>query len=554
MNLTNLPLLPPALQRLLARAEQTAATPATTPDESTQEAELIRVQGSLLARLQTASVGKVLEITAKVASAQDQLTAPDTAVQKPPTSLLLRLAGPSANSGNLLEIRLPVGNPAPPEGTLLALRIQGNQVQLGPAQTIAEPRIGNLASAASTPPITRPPLPDAVLRWISQRLAIAEPASPGLRPNAAATITRQPAATTYAPGQMPMVDGAVRASSSRQGGRISTHYQPSAIGIGLVATPTIRGPQLASVLVQLLSADHPTPAREQAAIQRLTDQLPGPLQLATRDGIRQSIANSGLFTESRLLQTISKAGQSASAEATLTLANRLFASSSNHPAAPGSATPHLQASPTIPDQTAMDLKVLLSRLLTRPPESLPEQSRSAAATSQTTTPLTAIQSDNTPTTSQRQLQAALTDIEITQFRLQHSHSQPAQEAPQLQCSLLYQEHQQPRALELQLQADDQTDHPDIPRARLRHWRLRLQLELEPGNPLMIDARIGWPRIAVTFWSRQTDVLQQLQQALPELRQRLQQCGADVQEIEARFGHPAPLQGPTIRPSLVDLFT
>jgi len=121
----------------------------------------------------------------------------------------------------------------------------------------------------------------------------------------------------------------------------------------------------------------------------------------------------------------------------------------------------------------------------------------------------------------------------------------------LSIPLYFRDDQQPREIRLQLQKEE-TSSSDNEQKKVIRWRLKLHFELQQLGPLDVVLDMTLPQLAATFWSEQQDTLAQLQRSLQPLRSRLQQMGVDVSELRARHGRLPETSRNSIRQSLVDV--
>ncbi|TVV43260.1 flagellar hook-length control protein FliK [Thalassolituus sp. C2-1] len=121
----------------------------------------------------------------------------------------------------------------------------------------------------------------------------------------------------------------------------------------------------------------------------------------------------------------------------------------------------------------------------------------------------------------------------------------------LSIPLYFRDDQQPREIRLQLQKEE-TSSSDNEQKKVIRWRLKLHFELQQLGPLDVELDMTLPQLAATFWSEQQDTLAQLQRSLQPLRSRLQQMGVEVSELRARHGRLPETSRNSIRQSLVDV--
>ena len=419
-------------------------------------------------------------------------------------------SGPASHPGTQLSQTPPAGNTS----TQPAASATAAPATATPA-TAATATSGSPPSSMPTISTSTQPLPPAAVmqRWLTARLAVAaEPAASPTRTD-----------TYAAPGL------ASRPASHLQTG----NNTGTADSGGTNASLSRPQPVLVSLLQSL--SQHPASHIRQT-LQNLLQQLPASQQLGTPQGVRQALLSSGLFMESQLFSAVTS-----NTETTLQDINQRLQSARTD--ATGTS---LGIEPVLAGDR--DLKAVLARVLMQ----LQQHDKGQPAADQTPTILR-LQQETASQPLTRQIQSALADIELQQHRLVSQHGQT--ENTGLDASLLYRQQERPAAVNLGWHPDDNSDHGRDPTPRAKaQWRLQLELNLEGIGAVQIDARIGWPKLAVTFWSQNASALQQLHQALPPLRQRLQAAGADVSDLEARFGQAPAGNTTRIQRSLVDLFT
>ena len=339
----------------------------------------------------------------------------------------------------------------------------------------------------------------------------------------------------------------------------------------------------------------PMPVAVQRVLQNWLQTLPAPAQLSQPAGLQQAVQNSGLSYEQRLFSALSNppasnsqsntaeagnlfrqlwqraaalaqpnpatgaavnttAGAAASPAATNPATSNVAAllqavqQKLEQPAQPGSVTRSDSAatSPAAPGLLASllssDHKAVLGKALLIWAQQLHQQSGSDSPPPRT---LPMLPPADMPETF-RLLQAALAQTETEQVqRLQQGDSW------QLQIPLFYRDGETPREVQLHLHKDSEQNDADGKRKAVR-WRLRLHFDLQQLGPLDIDIELQYPALSATFWSQQAPTLTQLNRELQPLRQRLQQLGVEVQELQVRHGQlPAPERN-RISQRLVDI--
>lgn len=608
MNSPLIPLLPPALQQQLT-SQRPASTPAdsastdnsgsdTGPDLPVKIRQADAQARSILQEVARAQTGKNRQIAAKVAESLDQWIT--TATNRRTSLLTLVLAHSNSRNTSQIQVQLPEGAGTPATGTAVNLLPRNGQwfLQLAPASArqpasasgfvagpTSETDPNTSAKSSTTQSTTRTAAPAGTSSWLAARLLLAS-----------VTANSQ---TLYA---RPL-------STSGTAGNLSTNTTTNIPATNIPATPADTNshtrlpaaggqnplasrPLLVSLLERLFTLsqqtanNHSGPANPGSTLQANSHRLPKALlqqvatfvgklpdsqNLSTSSGVQQAIRNSGLFLESSLFSqqaaTLDNSRPKTNSRSILQQANQLFNSLRNNNASPllsgaESATADTSGNSRTHDPSTTDTKALLIRLLAIAATTDSSRSSSHNARADLNLPLTMPQQpEASGQNSLRQLQAALADIELSQHRLASAHQQDHSASStstdnSLNCNLLYRHQDQPRAVSLQLQRDDSDSEANQQHRshKSAQWRLNLQLDLDGIGSVRIDARIGWPRLAVTFWSQQADCLLQLNQQLPGLRQRLVAAGAEVTDLQARFGQPPASAQPAVQRSLVDLFT
>jgi hypothetical protein len=597
MNSPLISLLPPALQRQLtpqapaSTPADSASTDGSSPDKGPELPLQIRQADtqarSILQQAARAQTGKNRQIAAKVAESLDQLIT--TATNRRTSLLTLVLAHSNSRNTSQIQVQLPEGASTPATGTAVNLLPRNGQwfLQLAPASArqpasasgcaagpASETDPNTSAKSSTTQSTTRMAAPAGTSSWLAARLLLASTSSSQMlyaRP-LSTSATAAHLSTNSITANRTVVDNGTRLPAAA--GQNPGASRPLLVSLldrlftlSEQTTNNHSGP--ASPGSALLSNSHMLPKALLQQVATFVGRLPDRQNLSTPGGVQQAVRNSGLFMEStlfsQLLSTTASDRIETGGRSVLQQANQLFASlrSSSGPALSESqavTTNSINSRSTDPSTT--DTKALLIRLLAIAATTDSSRSSSHTARSDPNLPLTMPQQPEASSQSSlRQLQAALADIELSQHRLASAHHQDQSASStstdnSLNCNLLYRHQEQPRAVSLQLQRDDSDSEANQQHRshKAAQWRLNLQLDLDGIGSVRIDARIGWPRLAVTLWSQQADCLLQLNQQLPGLRQRLVAAGAEVTDLQARFGQPPASAQPAVQRSLVDLFT
>lgn len=149
----------------------------------------------------------------------------------------------------------------------------------------------------------------------------------------------------------------------------------------------------------------------------------------------------------------------------------------------------------------------------------------------------------------RLLQNALAQTEAEQVRLIQT-----QDSSQYQIPLLWRDMGDLKQALLSLKRDEQNDTDGKPGIRQSRWQITLHFDLDQLGPLDIELDLCPPKVAAIFWSDKPATLHQLNTALQPLRDTLISIGAEVGELQARYGRKPPGAQPVVRHSLVDIHT
>lgn len=103
--------------------------------------------------------------------------------------------------------------------------------------------------------------------------------------------------------------------------------------------------------------------------------------------------------------------------------------------------------------------------------------------------------------------------------------------------------QEPRIAQLRLeqyrQDEESADRPT--RSTTSEWRLSLSMDLGEAGPLHFDVSFRYPSVSAQVWAEQQSTLRQVHQELPLLRQSLTDLGLDVKDLDCRRGSPQQAQ-------------
>lgn len=460
---------------------------------------------------------------------------------------------------------------------------------------------------------TTPPTQALIQRFISERLALLDAATqkpttnsdtylrPGVNANSQASITANTQASALASAQ----------SNSAATNNLTSSNPANSTRVS----------ELLSAL-SLLQPSNPLsktlPAQVQQVLQQWQQNLPNIQQLAQAEAVRESIQQSGVQYEKRVMQLLEQMQASPQTEpkalfkalwaktgaAVAPLGNAVASSISGSLGSSSSqafsnrleqilkavhsaleqpvplstdklttdklvteqlAAKALDAEKVTPEKLAADKasltppsllqallgsnhKAVISRALLAWAQTLadrPGQSGqpSAGATAARGLPLTPF--PNGPEAFQ-QLQRALAHIEHEQVR----QLQP-NEPWQLSVPLLFKEGGHQQEVRLELYKDNQDSDKNDGEAKETLWRLRLFFDLQNLGSLDADIELRFPNVKVTFWSKQQETLNSLSQALKPLQQKLTALGAEVEDIQVKFGQLPEKSRNLINQRLVD---
>ena len=103
--------------------------------------------------------------------------------------------------------------------------------------------------------------------------------------------------------------------------------------------------------------------------------------------------------------------------------------------------------------------------------------------------------------------------------------------------------QEPRIAQLRLEQYQQDDEAAGRPARstISEWRLSLSMDLGEAGPLHFDVSFRYPSVSAQVWAEQQSTLRQVHQELPLLRQSLTELGLEVKDLDCRRGSPQQVQ-------------
>lgn len=238
--------------------------------------------------------------------------------------------------------------------------------------------------------------------------------------------------------------------------------------------------------------------------------------------VKQWLAESGLFAESRLLQT--GTGQSAPTDFKLALARiitSLLASQGKTPEAFNRLTP--LASPDL-----MQAPLQFPKLTT---------SLSQGKSEPTSIALTL-----------RMLAGMLNRITVNQLHSQTLSARASAEPGTPINTMLIEipwltPQQEPRMAQLRMEQYQQegADRNQPERKTVSEWRLNLAMDLDYAGPLHFEVAYRHPSVSAQIWAEKQTTLRHVNEELPLLRQSLADLGLEVTDLECRRGCPRQIE-------------
>lgn len=276
----------------------------------------------------------------------------------------------------------------------------------------------------------------------------------------------------------------------------------------------------------------PLPVAARQALESVISRMPVASELTpgigraetTAPQVRQWLSESGLFAESRLLQTAPNAATPNDLKLTLArVTSALLASQ-------GQTNTHFNR-----------LTPSASPELMQAPLQYPQTTQAPAQTS-TTEPASTGQ-------MLRLLAGMLNRITVNQLHSQTLTTRAGGEAGAPVNTLLVDlpwltPQQEPRVAQLRMeqyesQEDSTSARPG--RASVSEWRLALSMDLDEAGPLHFDVGFRYPDVSARVWAEKQTTLRQVNEELPLLRKSLTDLGLEVTELECRRGTPQQAQ-------------
>lgn len=319
--------------------------------------------------------------------------------------------------------------------------------------------------------------------------------SPSAQPPARAVS--QPAGT-----QVVAIPGAAHAPLLRQWAPVQSSQAPL-----MASLAQLQGPEAASMRQAL-------PPAIRQAMEALWRNLPRTEGITTESGLRRALLDSGLFLEARLARAAGSGdaplvGRDLKARL-LSLAQQLRGLPPG-PRGGGDAPTPMRQEPPPPFREAQPV-----------PQGRPQSAP--------------VQADQWLATLQRQVEGSLARLVMHQLASADKPEEPGQS---------------PRwFLELPLKGEDGVDvvhlrldreggHRGDREEAERPWRADLALDLPGLGPLHVRVVVRGDQVTTQFWAEEATGSERLQQALPQLRERLQSRNLEVVNLQCRNAPPPP---------------
>jgi hypothetical protein len=255
------------------------------------------------------------------------------------------------------------------------------------------------------------------------------------------------------------------------------------------------------------------PPQVRQAITSLLKQLPNNEKVATPEGLKQALHNSGMFFEHRLQQGEGKTNLQGDLKTLLFRIAFLVRQS-------------LESLPTIPTVPA------------RPPATPGEGKTSPSAKSRgdAGTPQNMAAEKQAATASLlqllgRQSESALARVQVNQ--LTSLHSQQQGEEPILTLELPLFNGRESEVVQLKIQRETKQNGGEAETC----WSVALKLDNESYGAIRAVVSLAGGKVSTTFWCEQPQTQLHFQQHLEELRQRMQQQGLELGRTQAFWGQP-----------------
>lgn len=279
------------------------------------------------------------------------------------------------------------------------------------------------------------------------------------------------------------------------------------------------------------NSTQPLPAGAQQALESVLSRLPRADMLTPGAGkadgaagqVKQWLSESGLFAESRLLQTSQKSSAPADLKLALTrMVTALLANQGQDGAhfnrLTPTASPEFQMAPLQFPQTA--------------PATAQPQNSEPANTGQML----------------RLLAGMLNRITVNQLHSQTLSARAGAEpgtpvSTQLIDLPWLNPQQEPKIAQVRVEQyeQQQQDNRQPGRTNISEWRLTLSMDLDHAGPLHFEVSFRYPSVSAQVWAEQQSTLRQVHEELPLLRQSLAELGLEVDGLDCRRGSPPHTQ-------------
>jgi hypothetical protein len=301
---------------------------------------------------------------------------------------------------------------------------------------------------------------------------------------------------------------------SKPGNGVAPPPQPSAKG------PHQLPPQESDRPLQALADGTtlpPLPPKVRQAIASLLKQLPSNEKLATPEGLKQAINNSGMFFENRLHSGGDKAALQGDLKTILFRIAFLLRQSLENLPLPQSRTP---APPQQGD-----------------PKMATQQPRQAAAAQSQPIPAKQAETQSLLQLLGRQSESALARVQMNQLTSLTSQQQGDNSVLTLELPLF--NGKDSELLELQIRREAQRQGREAEAC----WSATLKLDtVDYGVVRAVVSLIG-KQVSTTFWCEEGQTQQYFHQHLEQLRQQMEQQGLQLGRTQAFTGMPPEPDGP-----------
>lgn len=273
----------------------------------------------------------------------------------------------------------------------------------------------------------------------------------------------------------------------------------------------------------------PLPEAARQSIEQVLARLPGSQTLSPGSGnqaqpvqqIKQWIAESGAFAESRLAQTPSPALP----DLKLAIGRVITALLAQQGQGPEQFT---------------RITPLASPELVQAPLQFPQP----AVASPMTTPSTGGGEPTTVGQMLRLLAGMLNRITVNQLHSQVAAARGGGDGPAPLSTMLLElpwvtPQNEPRIAQLRIDQfpDDRAESRQQQKTAASEWRLSLSMDLDEAGPLHFDVALRQQSVSAQVWAEKQSTLRQVHDELPLLRQSLADLGLEVTDLECRRGSP-----------------